>query len=67
MIKGPLKFKEIHPQTPTDKRLDLNVGLRYLDSYTLPLGRRTQERVASYPTSKLASFNQYIPLQSSTS
>jgi hypothetical protein len=41
MTRGPLKFKEIHPQTLTDERPDLNVGLRYLDSYALPFGRRT--------------------------
>src|SRR5271156_1047334 len=67
MIKGPLKFKEIHPQAPTDERPDLNIGLRYLDSYGLPLGRRTQLGVASYPSSKLASSDQHIPAQSSTS
>jgi hypothetical protein len=46
---------------PTDERPDLNVGLKYLDSYALLLERRTQKEVTSYLTSKVASSDQYIP------
>lgn len=66
MTRGPLKFDEIHPQTPTDERPDLKVGFRYFDSYALPFGRCTQGGVASYQISKVDSSDQHIHPQSSS-
>ena len=57
-------IEEIHPYIPTDERPDLNVSLKYIDSYGLPVERRTQE-VAAYPVLKLVSSDQHILAQSS--
>ena len=50
-------IEELHPYIPTDERPDLNVSLKYIDSYGLPAEQRTQE-VAAYPVSKLVSSDQ---------
>jgi hypothetical protein len=40
IIRGPFLDSEIQPQMPIELRLDLNVGLRFLDSYAVPFLRR---------------------------
>jgi hypothetical protein len=40
ITRGPFLDSEIQPQMPTELRPDLNVGLRFLDSYAVPFLRR---------------------------
>jgi hypothetical protein len=54
-MRGPLWDSEIQPQIPTELRPDLNVGLRFLDSYAVPFFRRTQGGIISRLISNVAS------------
>ena len=47
-------IEELHPYIPTDERPGLNVSLKYIDLYGLPVEQRTQE-VAAHPVSQFVS------------
>jgi hypothetical protein len=66
ITNNPFKSRDMQPHIPTADRPDLNVGLRYRDSYALPFGRRTHGGVVSKPISKVDSSDQAIQAQSST-